>query len=109
MKGVNRSRHFLSATRGDQGTDGEGRPLGRRVVGRSGVGMAAIHRPRRVSIFSPATEREREENFESYWVYQQRRDGEVLEDTKDLSVRRSIATTSRCAMIRGASTGGRCC
>ena len=47
--------------------------------------MATIQRPGRVSIFSPATAREREENFESYWLYQQRRDGEILEDTKDLS------------------------
>ena len=47
--------------------------------------MASIRRPGRASIFSPATEREREENFESYWRYQQRRDGEILEDAKDLS------------------------
>src|SRR5215813_14999365 len=47
--------------------------------------MTTIQRPGRVSIFSPATAREREENFESYWLYQQRRDGEILEDTKDLS------------------------
>ena len=41
-----------------------------------------------MSIFSPATAREREENFESYWRYQQRRDGEILEDAKDLSEKR---------------------
>ncbi len=52
------------------------------------MGIAAIHRPGRASIFSPATERERKENFESYWVYQQRRDGEILEDTRDLSEKR---------------------
>src|SRR5437899_2446243 len=47
--------------------------------------MASIRRPGRASIFSPATERERAETFESYWRYQQRRDGEILEDAKDLS------------------------
>ena len=50
--------------------------------------MTSVQRPGRVSIFSPATAREREENFESYWLYQQRRDGEILEDTKDLSEKR---------------------
>ena len=47
--------------------------------------MAPSRRPGRASIFSPATAREREENFESYWRYQLRRDGEILEDTKDLT------------------------
>jgi hypothetical protein len=47
--------------------------------------MASIGRPARASIFSPATAREREANFESYWLYQQRRDGEILEDAKDLT------------------------
>jgi hypothetical protein len=50
--------------------------------------MAVGHPPGRVSIFAPATAREREENFESYWLYQQRRDGEILEDAKDLSQKR---------------------
>jgi hypothetical protein len=50
--------------------------------------MATIQRLGRVSIFSPATAREREANFESYWLYQQRRDGEILEDAKDLSEKR---------------------
>jgi hypothetical protein len=47
--------------------------------------MASIGRPGRASIFSPATAREREANFESYWLYQQRRDGAILEDVKDLA------------------------
>lgn len=37
------------------------------------------------SIFSPSTSRERRENFESYWEYTWKRDGEILEDEKDLS------------------------
>ena len=37
------------------------------------------------SIFTPATRRERIENFESYWRYSQRHDGEILEAEKDLT------------------------
>lgn len=37
------------------------------------------------SIFTPATRRQRMENFESYWLYSQRHDGEILEAEKDLS------------------------
>jgi hypothetical protein len=51
-------------------------------------GVPSARRPRHLSIFSPATAREREANFESYWLYQQRRDGEILEDAKDLSEKR---------------------
>src|SRR5262245_21001072 len=47
--------------------------------------MASMGRPGRASIFSPATAREREANFESYWLYQQRRDGGILEDVRDLA------------------------
>src|SRR5437879_9792038 len=54
----------------------------------------------RVSIFSPATACEREENFESYWLYQQRRDGEILEDTKDLSEKRKSLTRFRAHVVR---------
>jgi hypothetical protein len=50
--------------------------------------MSSAHRPGRVSIFHSATAREREENFERYWLYQQQRDGEILEDAKDLSEKR---------------------
>jgi hypothetical protein len=52
--------------------------------------MTSTLRPGRVSIFAPATAREREENFESYWLYQQRRDGQILEDTKDLTEKQKI-------------------
>lgn len=37
------------------------------------------------SIFTPATRRQRMENFESYWLYSQRHDGEILEAEKDLT------------------------
>src|SRR5437879_13384885 len=62
--------------------------------------MASIRRPGRASIFSPATEREREENFESYWRYQQRRDGEILEDAKDLSEKQKNLARFRADTVR---------
>jgi hypothetical protein len=37
------------------------------------------------SIFTPATRRQRMDNFESYWLYSQRHDGEILEAEKDLT------------------------
>ena len=46
--------------------------------------MTSIGRLGRASIFSPATARQREANFESYWLYQQRRDGGILEDIKEI-------------------------
>lgn len=42
------------------------------------------------SIFSPATARERAANFEDYWIYTQRNDGEILEGQKDLTKKREI-------------------
>jgi hypothetical protein len=62
--------------------------------------MATVQRPGRVSIFSPATAREREANFESYWLYQQRRDGEMLEDAKDLSEKRERLARFRANPVR---------
>ncbi len=46
--------------------------------------------PRHRSIFSPATARERAENFDEYWIYSQRNDGEILEDQKDLTKKRAL-------------------
>ena len=37
-----------------------------------------------LSIFSPATEQERKENFEDYWEFTQRHGGQLFEDDKDL-------------------------
>jgi len=62
--------------------------------------MASIRRPGRASIFSPANEREREANFESYWLYQQRRDGEILEDAKDLSEKQKNLARFQAATVR---------
>src|SRR5438445_2382016 len=61
--------------------------------------MACIRRPGRASIFSPATEGERAENFESYWRYQQRRDGEILEDAKDLSEKQKTLARFQAATV----------
>ncbi len=41
--------------------------------------------PRQRSIFTPATQQERLENFESYWAFTQRHDGEILEDRRELT------------------------
>jgi len=40
------------------------------------------------SIFSPATTRERAENFEDYWSFSQAHAGEIIEDEKDLTKKR---------------------
>jgi hypothetical protein len=37
------------------------------------------------SIFAPATDPERLENFESYWAFTQRHDGEIIEDRRELT------------------------
>ena len=63
-------------------------------------GVSTVHRPGRLSIFSPATAREREANFESYWLYQQRRDGEILEDAKDLTEKRKALARFRADPVR---------
>ncbi len=42
------------------------------------------------SIFSPSTPSERQENFEDYWSYTQRHDGRILEDQKNLSIKKNI-------------------
>jgi hypothetical protein len=63
-------------------------------------GTAVPHRAGRVSIFSPAGAREREANFESYWLYQQRRHGAILEDTKDLSEKRTALARFQASPVR---------
>ena len=37
------------------------------------------------SIFTPSTDAERAANFESYWAFTQRHDGEILEDRRELT------------------------
>jgi len=62
--------------------------------------MTPVQRPGRLSIFSPATAREREENFESYWRYQQQHDGEILEDVRDLAEKRKVLARFQATPVR---------
>jgi hypothetical protein len=57
---------------------------------------AAPHR----SIFSPAGARERAENFEDYWLYTQRNDGEIIEDQRDLTRKREIRARFQAKAVR---------
>jgi len=41
------------------------------------------------SVFSPATAKEREENFKDYWEFTQQHGGELFEDEKDLAKKRA--------------------
>jgi len=61
---------------------------------------SSVQRAGRRSIFSPATAREREANFESYWLYQQRRGGEILEDAKDLTEKRKALARFQADPVR---------
>jgi len=42
-----------------------------------------------LSIFSPASRQQRQENFESYWLFTQQHGGELFEDDKDLAKKRA--------------------
>ena len=52
--------------------------------------MALTAPPGGRSIFSPATVRERAENFENYWVYLRHRDGELLEAERALANKQRV-------------------
>jgi hypothetical protein len=41
------------------------------------------------SIFSPRSSRERDLNFQNYWAYTQKHDGQILEEERDLTSKRS--------------------
>ncbi len=65
--------------------------------------MEAIATPapeRHLSIFSPGTPREREQNFESYWAFTRGRDGEILESEKDLTGKREILAAYQAKPVR---------
>lgn len=42
-----------------------------------------------LSIFSPASRQQRQENFENYWLFTQQHGGELFEDDKDLAKKRA--------------------
>lgn len=52
------------------------------------------------SIFTPATRRQRMENFESYWLYSQRHGGEILEAEKDLTRKKQTLARFRANPVR---------
>jgi hypothetical protein len=45
--------------------------------------------PKYLSIFSPASRQQRQENFENYWQFTQQHGGELFEDDKDLAKKRA--------------------
>lgn len=57
--------------------------------------------PRRYrSIFTPATRRERIANFEEYWAYSLRHDGEILQDQKNLVKKRDLLAAFQAHPVR---------
>jgi len=38
-----------------------------------------------LSVFAPATQQQRKENFDKYWEFSQQHGGELFEDDKDLA------------------------
>jgi hypothetical protein len=54
----------------------------------------------RRSIFTGASRRVRDENFEDYWAYTLRHDGEILEDEKNLVVKKEILSTYQKNAVR---------
>ncbi len=42
-----------------------------------------------LSIFSPASRQQRQENFENYWQFTQQHGGELFEDDRDLAKKRA--------------------
>ena len=52
------------------------------------------------SVFAPAGRRERRANFEDYWAYTVARDGDILEDDKDLREKKALVTRFRAHPVR---------
>ena len=55
------------------------------------------------SIFSPSSGRERLDNFEDYWSYTKRHDGEILEDQKDLTRKKALLERFQSQPVRSRS------
>jgi len=62
--------------------------------------MALTAPPSGRSIFSPATAHERAENFENYWVYLRRRNGELLEAERALANKQSVLVRFQAHPVR---------
>ena len=52
------------------------------------------------SIFTPSTESERVQNFESYWTFTQRHDGEILEDRRELTRKNELLASFQSNPVR---------
>ncbi len=52
------------------------------------------------SIFTPSTDAERAENFESYWAFTQRHDGEILEDRRELTRKNELLAAFQSHPVR---------
>jgi hypothetical protein len=52
------------------------------------------------SIFAPSTAQEREDNFEAYWSFTRTHDGEILEDQKDLTRKKTVLADFQLKNIR---------
>jgi len=63
--------------------------------------IASTTAPERLrSIFSPATPQQRDENFESYWAFTRRRDGEIVESEKSLTRKAEILAEFQANPVR---------
>ena len=69
----------------------------------SNIVAAPIAAPRRRSIFTRTTRRIRNENFEDYWAYTQRHDGPILEDEKNLTIKKEILANFQKNPVRSRS------
>ena len=52
------------------------------------------------SVFAPGRRRERRANFEAYWAYTVARDGDILEDEKDLQEKKALVARFRADPVR---------
>ena len=56
--------------------------------------------PRYRSVFAPGRRRERRQNFEAYWAYTVARDGDLLEDEKDLREKKALVARFQANPVR---------
>src|SRR6185436_13472698 len=70
------------------------------LAGGSGYNIGMEWGRQYLSIFSPSTSSEREENFKSYWTYTLDHDGDILEDEQDLTKKRTLIENFRSHPVR---------
>jgi len=61
---------------------------------------APVQAPSYRSIFSPSRRRERIDNFDGYWAYTLQRDGEILEEEKDLIKKKDLMARYQADPVR---------